>query len=133
MIGHEIQLAGDFDAAIETVTQALADQGFGVITRIDLDKTFAEKLGVDFRRYTILGACNPKLAHRAVSDAPAVGLLLPCNVTVEGSGSGDGVLVRLPDAAAALGGAGLAKSAALDVLAEDAGERLARVAEALGS
>ena len=61
--GTELTLDCEFDAAIERVTAALAAEGFGVISRIDLDRAFAEKLGKDFRRYTILGACNPGLAH----------------------------------------------------------------------
>ena len=100
-----------------------------MITRIDMDKTFEQKLGVDFRRYVILGACNPGLAHRAVSDAPEIGLLLPCNVTVEATESG--IRVRLLDAERMIGGAGLEERASLSELAEDAGARLARVAAAL--
>ena len=114
---------------ILTVTEALADQGFGVITRIDMHKTFAEKLGVDFRHYTILGACNPGLAHKAVSDNSEVGLLLPCNVIVEETS--DGTRVQIPDAEKMLAEAGIGKSQSLDELAKDAGARLSKVAEAL--
>jgi len=129
MIGHTIDLEGGFDAALDRVTEALAAEGFGVITRIDMDKTFHEKLGVDFRRYTILGACNPQLAHRAVSDVPEIGLLLPCNVTVEATEGG--VRICLLDAERMIGGAGMGESATLSDLAEDAGARLSRVAAAL--
>ena len=129
MIGHTIELEGDFDTALERVIDSLANEGFGVITRIDMDETFREKLGVEFRRYVILGACNPKLALKAVSDAAEIGLLLPCNVTVESTG--DGVRVRLLDAERMIGGAGMGESAVLTELAEDAGGRLQRVAESL--
>ena len=129
MIGHTIDLQGGFDDALDRVTKALAAEGFGVITRIDMDKTFQQKLGVDFRRYVILGACNPQLAHRAVSDAPEIGLLLPCNVTVEETDTG--TRVRLLDAERMIGGAGMGDSSILTDLAEDAGARLARVAETL--
>jgi uncharacterized protein (DUF302 family) len=129
MIGHTINLEGGFDAALERVTKALADEGFGVITRIDMDSTFKEKLGVEFRRYTILGACNPQLAHRAVSDVPEIGLMLPCNVTVEEVGSG--VRVRLLDAEQMISGSGMGDSDTLKDLASDAGARLSGVAAAL--
>lgn len=129
MIGHTIELDGSFDASLDRVTEALAAEGFGVITRIDMDKTFAAKLGAEFPQYTILGACNPQLAHRALSDAPEIGLLLPCNVTVEATK--DGVRVRLLDAERMIGGAGIGDSATLSALAADAGARLARVAETL--
>ncbi len=128
-LGTEIALPVGFDAAVTRVTEALAAEGFGVISRIDMDKAFAEKLGVEFRRYSILGACNPKLAHKAVSARADLGLLLPCNVTVEAAG--DGAVVRIVDAAAMMGAAGLDSSPEIAELAADAGERLARVAQQL--
>lgn len=126
-----LTLDQDFDAALDRVIAALAAEGFGIITRIDMHDTFKAKLGVDFRPYTILGACNPGLAHKAVSAAPEIGLLLPCNVTVEQADSG--VIVRLPDAREMLGGAGLSDAPEMAKLAEDAGARLERVAAALGA
>ncbi len=124
-----ISLSGDFDDALITVTEALAAEGFGVITRVDMDLTFKAKLDVEFPRYVILGACNPQLAHMAVSAVPEIGLLLPCNVTV--SQEGDGILVRIPDAKDMLGGAGLSDAPELADLAQDAGARLERVVSAL--
>jgi len=72
--------AVDFQKSVEKVTDALKKEGFGVLTEIDVKGTLKKKLDVDFRRYKILGACNPPFAHRALSNDPMVGLLLPCNV-----------------------------------------------------
>lgn len=129
MSGIALQMNVGFDDAIEIVTRALESEGFGVVTRIDLDETFQKKLGVSFRRYTILGACNPGLAHEAVSAEPSVGLLLPCNVTVETAESG--VVVRLADAKQMMAGAGFGDSEAIRNLAADADARLSRVVAAL--
>ena len=98
-LGFEVKLAQPFEQAVETVTAALKTQGFGVLTRIDVKATLKEKLGVDFRPYTILGACNPPLAHQALVTDPWIGLMLPCNVTVEALNEKE-CLVRLTDPAA---------------------------------
>ena len=93
-IAFEVELNQPFEQAIERVSSALKAEGFGVLTRIDVHTTLKEKLGVDFRPYAILGACNPPLAHRALSEEPRVGLLLPCNITVEELEEGNS-LVRI--------------------------------------
>ncbi|MGJ4929279.1 DUF302 domain-containing protein [Bradyrhizobium sp. HKCCYLS2038] len=72
-----------FDAAIERVTAELKARGFGVLTRIDVQATLREKIGAEFRPYTILGACNPKLAHEALQAESRIGTMLPCNVIVQ--------------------------------------------------
>jgi len=72
-----------FDEAVRRTVQALKQEGFGIITEIDVKKTFKEKLGVDFRGYRILGACNPKLAYEALQLEDNVGTMLPCNVVVQ--------------------------------------------------
>ncbi len=77
-----------FDEAIEKVTTALADKGFGVLTTIDVKATLKKKLDVDFQPYTILGACNPAFAHKALQCENKIGTMLPCNVVVQDAGDG---------------------------------------------
>ena len=72
-----------FESALEKVTAALKDQGFGVITEIDVKETLKKKIDVDFRKYKILGACNPTLAHQALETNDKIGIMLPCNVVVQ--------------------------------------------------
>jgi len=83
------KLTMSFDSAIEHVTQALARKGFGVLTNIDVRATMKKKLNIDFRPYTILGACNPQFAHKALQIDDKVGTMLPCNVVVQEIGNGE--------------------------------------------
>ena len=126
-IGRTVRLETDFASALARVTEALKAEGFGVLTEIDVKETLKKKLDVDFRPYKILGACNPPLAYRALTAAPEVGLLLPCNVTVAyvAEGATD---VSLVDPIAMLG---VVEYADLKPVAEDAAARLDRVAAAL--
>lgn len=82
------QLQIPFDDALERITGSLKDQGFGVLTSIDVKDTLKKKLGVDFRKYRILGACNPDFAHKALSRDPHIGVMLPCNITVQEAENG---------------------------------------------
>lgn len=81
-------LSVEFDEAVQRAKDALKLQGFGVITEIDVKDTFKKKLGVDFRSYRILGACNPALAHEALQVEDKVGTMLPCNIVVQDVGGG---------------------------------------------
>lgn len=129
MPGLLVDLTCDFAEAVERTTEALAAEGFGVISRIDIDDKFKEKLDIDFRPYVILGACNPALAHRALSEEPGIGLLLPCNVCVEQTGAGS--RVHIVDAESMMASAGLEDNETITELGKDASERLERVARAL--
>ena len=100
--GFGATLALPYAQALERTRAALKDQGFGVLTEIDVKQSMKAKLDVDFRPYVILGACNPPLAHRALSADLGLGLLLPCNVVVYDNGDGTST-VELMDPEAALG------------------------------
>ncbi len=82
MIGIRKNVKGKFDEVLARIPEALKTEGFGILTRIDVKATMKEKLGVDFRRYQILGACNPKYAHEALGTDLSIGSLLPCSVAV---------------------------------------------------
>ena len=86
-LGISTRLNAEFDDAIAKTRAALAEQGFGVLTEIDMQATLKTKIGADMERYVILGACNPQLAHRAVGVDRQIGLLLPCNVVVRADGA----------------------------------------------
>ena len=129
-LGFSIEVPLAFDPAVNRVREALKQEGFGILTEVDLRAAFREKLGRDFRPYVILGACNPPLAFKAITADPSVGLLLPCNVTVEWIADGR-TCVRLTDPEALLSTAALEGAPDLASVARDARERILRVTEAL--
>jgi len=129
-IGIEVKLKINYDDAVDAVTKALKAEGFGVLTEINVKDTLKEKLGEDFRPYVILGACNPLLAHKALTAAPEVGMLLPCNVTVEATEDG-GSMVRIINPKMMMGMGSFSQNPELSKVAVQAHEKLTRVAEAL--
>jgi uncharacterized protein (DUF302 family) len=126
----DVELPLAFNDAMGRVKDALKQEGFGILTEIDLRAAFREKLGREFRPYVILGACNPPLAYSAVSADATVGLLLPCNVTVESVGE-QTTVVRLTNPEALLAATALVTSAELAGVARDAHERMVRVRDVL--
>ena len=131
-IAHEVTLDCSYEEALDRTTEALGDVGFGILTRIDVHDALREKLGVDFRKYSILGACAPPLAHQALSAAPEVGLLLPCNVTVEEADEG-GSIVRLVNANEMMRAGGYDRDERVAPVGREADARLKRAADALRS
>ena len=129
-LGFNVELPLPFEAAMTRVREALKQEGFGVLTEIDLRAAFREKLGRVFRPYVILWACNPPLAFNAISADPSVGLLLPCNVTVEWLADAR-TGVRLTDPKALLSTVALQGIPELSSVARDASERMVRVAASL--
>ena len=122
-----------FDEAIARVTEALQAEGFGVLTSIDVKATMKNKLNVDFEQYTILGACNPELSHRALTLEPDVGLLLPCNVVIRevpGAGEQPQTRIDIADPVAILG---IVHNPQMQDLANEAKARLQRVIAELAS
>ena len=118
-------LALSYDAALTALPDALATEGFGVLSNIDVAGTLRAKLGVDFRRYRILGACNPPLAHRALSAQLDIGVMLPCNVVVYEDG--DHAVVAAVDPMQTVA----AQSEALRPIADEVRARLARALDRL--
>jgi len=117
-----------YDQAVERATELLAEEGFGVLTEIDVKATLKKKLNLDFKRYVILGACNPSLAHQALSGEPLLGVLLPCNVVVmECDGGGVTVAAFKPTA-----GFSLVDNPEVMPIAEQVEKKMLRVLDGLG-
>ena len=114
--------------AVSRARDALAGQGFGVLTEIDVQATLREKLGLEMEPYLILGACNPELAHQALEVDRSIGVLLPCNVVVSGNGDGSRVQILDPQMMASV-----TELPALQPLADEASTRLQAVLDSLTS
>jgi uncharacterized protein (DUF302 family) len=126
--GLDVTLNLPFDAAVERTTAALKAEGFGVLTKIDVKETLKQKIGAEFERYHILGACNPQLAYRALQVEHDLGLLLPCNVIVHEHDGG--TKISIVDPAVMLG---IVENPALTAVADEARLRLQRVVAALAA
>ena len=95
--GMNIRVKGNLEEVKGKVVEALKAQGFGILTEIDVQTTLKQKIGVDFKPYLILGACNPRFAYRALSVDEAIGLLLPCNVVLRQESDGVEIIIQDPD------------------------------------
>lgn len=131
-IGFELYLDHPYDQSVNLVTEALKSEGFGVLTSIDVRETLKNKLGEEFRPYVIIGACNPPLAHRALSQDPRVGLMLPCNVTVEAVEE-DRSLVRVANPEMMMKVGNIQTNTIMAEVAKEARIRLERVIKELRS
>jgi uncharacterized protein (DUF302 family) len=125
-VGKRVDLP--YAQAVERVKETLAAEGFGILCDIDVAATMKRKLDVDFRPYVILGACNPPLAHRALTAEPDIGLLLPCNVIVYADDEPDRSVVAVIDPVSVLG---LTENPDLKPLAEEVRTRLVRALDAV--
>ncbi len=125
-LGFQSILNLPYESVLEKVTDALKSEGFGILTSIDVKETMKKKLDVDFRKYTILGACNPPLAHKALTARPDVGLLLPCNVIVYEEGNTTVVNIIDP-----ISMTNFIDDQSLVAVANEARQRLKRVSEAI--
>lgn len=127
--GMRRTVAMPYNVAVEKTRAALQQHGFGVVSEIDMREKLKEKLGVDFKRYIILGACNPPLAHKALLAEPEIGLLLPCNVIVYERTAETSVVSAIdPDSMTAL----IGDNVAIAEVAKDAKWRLQKALEAIG-
>ena len=126
--GFGASFTAPYDEVMARVKAALKAEGFGVLTEIDVQQTMRDKLGVEMPAYTILGACNPPLAHRALTAEPNIGLMLPCNVVLRAEGAA--VRVEIADPVAMLA---IAHTPELSDVAQEARQRLERALAALFS
>ena len=127
--GFRATLNVPYEQAVEKATAALKEEGFGVLTEIDVKATLKKKLDADFRRYIILGACNPKLAYQALQNELEIGLLLPCNVIVYETNEGQSI-VSIVDPLSMLG---VVENPKLDPIAQEARTQLRWVIKTLGA
>ncbi len=129
MYSFSIQVNGDLSAIEEKIVAALADEGFGVLTEIDVQATLKKKLGLEKRPYKILGACNPHLANQAIEAEPEIGVLLPCNVILREDERGQNIVTFMdPEAVLTL-----VDRDEVTALAKEVRARLERVSDAVKS
>lgn len=124
---HSKRIHTDFDTAIARVTEELGKEGFGVVTKLDLQEKFKDKLGVEFRKYTILGACNPGFAYKALQTEEKIGAMLPCNILVIDKEDGSIEVAAVNPAASMMA----IENDDLEGLADDVNNKLQRVIDHL--
>jgi uncharacterized protein (DUF302 family) len=127
--GFSVTVQGEYEPTVAAVRAALQQEGFGVLTEIDIRATLKAKLDVDLPPHIILGACNPPLAHKAITAQPEIGLLLPCNVVVRDGGNGT-MIVSAMDPVAALS---LAQDPGIEPIALEVRARLERALQSLAA
>ena len=123
-----VVVRGDYETVVRRTVEMLATEGFGVLTEIDVTATLKKKLGAEFRPYVILGACNPPLAHRALTEEPDIGVLLPCNVVVWANEDGTCTVTALDPVRQF----SLVDNPKVEPLAREVQERLSRVLDQVG-
>ena len=129
-IAFVINLKESYESAMQKLSDALKNEGFGILTQIDVKQTLKTKLDVDFHPYVILGVCNPTLAHRALTRNPEAGLMLPCNITVE-TQSDSSTTIRIADPEIMLNVGQMNQDEELVKVGTEAHEKLLRVALSL--
>lgn len=129
VVSFQVLLSSPFDETMQLVKDALKQEGFGVLTEIDVQSTLKTKLGEDFRRYTILGACNPPFAQKALTTDPEIGIMLPCNVTLDEQEEGVLVSFANPEVMLSIGEFGSNRE--LLEIADAVTERIVQVVESL--
>ncbi len=118
---------GNFEDILKKITEELQKEGFGIITEIDLKEKFKEKLGLEFRKYTILGACNPKLAYEAIQHEANVGVMLPCNILIQEALDGQVEIAAINPVASI----GAVENKALEPLANEVSLKLKKALDAV--
>ncbi|MCJ7623470.1 MAG: DUF302 domain-containing protein [Anaerolineaceae bacterium] len=129
-VGYEVILDKPFSDALVLLEGALKTEGFGILTRLDVQDLLKQKLNVDFRPFAILGACNPPLAYKAISGDPRTALMMPCKITVE-AGPGDGSTIRFANPAMMIGFSEEAGKAVITEAASEVDNKIMKVVEAL--
>lgn len=129
-VGYEVILEKPYSEALEFLEEALKTEGFGILTRLDVQDLLKEKLDVDFRQFAILGACNPSIAYKAISADPRVALMMPCKITVEAD-PGGGSIIRFANPAMMVGFAGEAGKPVVEQASSEADNRIKKVIDVL--
>ena len=132
LLKFEINIKQPYEFVLQMLADALKNEGFGILTQIDVQQTLKTKLNVDFRPYTIFGVCNPSLAHRILVRNPEAGLMLPCNITLETESDGSSTTIRIADPVIMLNFGKMDQDEEMVRISLEANEKLLRVAQSFG-